>query len=89
MRYNEGGFNAPSREAIYTRINKLAFGESWQYDYEDFVAYDAVNRRTEPVAVHSSVLQRHEPTAPPVIVRKTWREVLDSSGQPEVHLKSR
>ena len=89
MRYNEGGFNAPSREAIYTRINKLAFGESWQYDYEDFVDYDAVNRRSEPATAPSSVLQRHEPTAPPVIVRKTWREALESSGQPEAHLKSR
>lgn len=89
MRYNEGGFNAPSREAIYTRINKLAFGESWQYDYEDFVSYDAVNRRSEPATAPSSVLQRHEPTAPPVIVRKTWREALESSGQPEAHLKSR
>ena len=89
MRYNEGGFNAPSREAIYTRINKLAFGESWQYDYEDFVAYDAVNRRSELATAPSSVLQRHEPTAPPVIVRKTWREALESSGQPEAHLKSR
>lgn len=89
MRYNQGGFNAPSREAIYTRINKLAFGESWQYDYEDFVSYDAVNRRSEPATAPSSVLQRHEPTAPPVIVRKTWREALESSGQPEAHLKSR
>lgn len=89
MRYNQGGFNAPSREAIYTRINKLAFGESWQYDYEDFVDYDAVNRRSEPATAPSSALQRHEPTAPPVIVRKTWREALESSGQPEAHLKSR
>ena len=89
MRYNVGGFNAPSREAIYTRINKLAFGESWQYDYEDFVSYDAVNRRSEPATAPSSALQRHEPTAPPVIVRKTWREALESSGQPEAHLKSR
>lgn len=74
MRYNDGGFNAPSREAIYIRINKLAFGESWEYNYEDFVAYDAVNRRTSPSATPSS-LRRFEPTAPPVVVRKTWREV--------------
>ena len=45
MRYNTGGFNAPSREAIWYRIHKLAYGESWQYNYEDFVEYDAVNRR--------------------------------------------
>ena len=45
MRYNTGGFNAPSREAIWYRIHKLAYGDSWQYNYEDFVEYDAVNRR--------------------------------------------
>ena len=39
------GFNAPSREAIYYRIHRLAFGESWEYDYEEFVTYDAINRQ--------------------------------------------
>lgn len=77
MRYNEGDFNAPSRECIYIRIHKLAFGADWQYDYEEFVAYDAVNRRTSPMTAPSYVLRRNEPTAPPVIVRKTWREVMD------------
>lgn len=31
-------FNAPSREAIWYRIHKLAYGDSWVYNYEDFVA---------------------------------------------------
>ena len=44
MRYNTGGFNAPSRYAIWYRIGKLAYGESWKGSYEDFVAYDQVNR---------------------------------------------
>jgi len=44
MRYNTGHFNAPSREAIYYRIHKLAFGNQWNYDYEEFVKYDAINR---------------------------------------------
>ena len=79
MRYNEGCFNAPSREAIYIRINKLAYGADWQYDYEDFVTYDAVNRRTQPTAAPSYVRRRLEPTAPPVIVRKTWREAMDEN----------
>ena len=39
-------FNAPSREAAYIRIHKLAYGSSWQYDYEEFVKYDAINRWT-------------------------------------------
>ena len=33
-------FNAPSREAIYKRVMKLAYGDSWTYDYEEFVKFD-------------------------------------------------
>ncbi len=43
MRYGYGRFNAPSREAIYYRIHKLAYGDGWEYDYEKFVEYDKVN----------------------------------------------
>jgi hypothetical protein len=32
MRHNTDGFNAPSREAIYYRINKLAYGADWEND---------------------------------------------------------
>lgn len=46
MRSNYGGFNAPSREAIYRRIHYLAYGVDWEYDYEEFVAYDAINRKS-------------------------------------------
>lgn len=46
MRSNSGVFNVPSREAIWCRIHRLAFGSSWRYDREDFVRYDAVNRVT-------------------------------------------
>lgn len=42
MHHRNGGFNAPSREAIYIRIHKLAYGSSWQYNYEEFVAWDAL-----------------------------------------------
>jgi hypothetical protein len=78
MRYNTGGFNAPSREAIYYRIHKLAYGNSWTYDYEKFVEYDEINRKTSAMqtAKHSMVLRPSEMTAPPVVVRKTWRDVL-------------
>lgn len=79
MRYNTGGFNAPSREAIYYRIHKLAYGDSWEYDYEDYVEYDAVNRASSASAPQKSrgnyVERRFEPTAPPVIVNKSWRDV--------------
>jgi len=36
-------YNVPSREAIYNRIHKLAYGYDWEYDYEAFVSWDAPN----------------------------------------------
>lgn len=76
MRYNVGDFNAPSREAIYHRIHKLAYGDSWQYDYEDFVEYDAVNRSaTASRAARPNYVERPlEPTSPPVVVRRSWKD---------------
>lgn len=37
-------FNAPSREAIYKRAMRLAYGDNWVYDYEKFVEFDAPAR---------------------------------------------
>jgi hypothetical protein len=48
MRHNTGQFNAPSREAIYYRLHKLAYGSKWHYNLEEFIEYDVVNRRTSP-----------------------------------------
>ncbi len=75
MRYNTGGFNAPSREAIYYRIHKLAYGEDWQYDYEKFVEWDAKNRKT--AAATRGVPYKstsYKPTHPPVVINKSWRD---------------
>ena len=44
MRYNDSPFNAPSRERLYQVIMKLSEGDSWVYDFEDFAAYDEINR---------------------------------------------
>ena len=43
MNSTDSGFNAPSREAIYYKIHKLAYGRDWEYNYEDFVTYDLPN----------------------------------------------
>ncbi len=78
MRYNTGGFNAPSREAIYYRIHKLAYGDSWEYDYEEFVEWDERNRTaaaSAPRKVARIPMKQMEHTAPPVVVKKSWREV--------------
>jgi hypothetical protein len=79
MRYNTGGFNAPSREAIYYRIHKLAYGDEWEYDYEEFVEWDAKNRKTEASATRAPYRiekpKDFKPTAPPVVINKNWRDV--------------
>lgn len=73
MRYNTGGFNAPSRESIYKRIMELS-GEG--YSWNAFVAYDAINRETQSSGVQSApaLLRHYEPLAPPVIVKGSWRD---------------
>lgn len=47
MKDNSGTFNAPSREIIWRRIHRLAYGDSWKYDYDDFADYDRINRKPE------------------------------------------
>ncbi|MBR5148114.1 MAG: hypothetical protein IKV15_02820, partial [Bacteroidaceae bacterium] len=76
MRYNTGGFNAPSREAIYYRIHKLAYGDSWEYDYEEFVEWDARNRTAEAALARAKSRKptNYRPTHPPVIVSKSWKD---------------
>ena len=75
--------NAPSREAIYYRIHKLAYGADWEYDYETFVAYDEVNRSTavQTAATRTYVLKPAEMSELKVIPM-TWREALDNSVKP-------
>ena len=86
MRYNFGGFNAPSREAIYYRIHKLAYGEEWEYDYEKFVEWDAKNRKKadSPLLMPSrEAIRNFVPTHPPVIKQMNWREALEDKQAPK------
>lgn len=82
MNHNTGGFNAPSRYAIWYRIGKLAYGDSWNGTYEDFVAYDAVNRTSAATAVRRQkrnyVEKQRPPLAPPVVIGHSWREAKKS-----------
>lgn len=73
MRYNTGGFNAQSREAIYKKIMKFSEGDAWTYDYETFVAFDAPARSAEAVtraAAQCAAVDKANfiPLAPPVMV---------------------
>ena len=58
MNSTDSGFNAPSREAIYYRIHKLAFGKDWDYNFEDFVAYDADNIAADKAKSSMSNIRR-------------------------------
>lgn len=73
MRYSRGGYNAPSREAIYYRIHKLAFGTDWVYNFEDFVEWDTKNRNKRTRAIHNDSEQKPITTSPPVIMEETWK----------------
>ncbi|MCQ2051581.1 MAG: M64 family metallo-endopeptidase [Bacteroidaceae bacterium] len=90
MRYNTGGFNAPSREAIWYRIHKLAYGEEWQYNYEDFVTYDAINRTPAAQAASRAKVAKaaaarkgkpFQPLHEPVIVKHSWRDAVNNPGK--------
>ncbi len=80
MRYNAGGFNAPSRYAIWYRINKLAYGEDWEGGYEDFVTFDQAHHQSTAStksAPRNFVEKQLPPLAQPVVVNKDWRELLN------------
>lgn len=64
---NVGQFNAPSREAIYKRAMKIANGNSWVYNYEDFVSFDAPARTATRAIKHYQPRKDFKPTVPPVI----------------------
>jgi hypothetical protein len=89
MYNNTGKFNAPSREAIYRRIHKLAHGPQWEYSREEFVEYDmSVNfgaqttTRSAAMAADMVVgaavatLPEGSPAPLPDINPLTWREEL-------------
>ncbi|MBR1927195.1 MAG: Ig-like domain-containing protein [Bacteroidales bacterium] len=63
-------FNAPSRMAAYYRIHKLAYGSSWKFDYEEFVKYDAINRKTSASPARATGVGAIAPVphTPPVIM---------------------
>lgn len=67
MRYNVGGFNAPSREMIYYRIHKLAYGADWTYDYDAFKNWDAKNIREHAARAVTAAPKDFVPLAPPVV----------------------
>lgn len=72
-------FNAPSREMIYYRIHKLAYGKDWEYDFEDFVKYDEINRNNPSntrTKSHARLFNTNSNHCPPVYIDKSWDELI-------------
>lgn len=75
MRYNTGGYNAPSREAIYRRIQGISQGPGWKFDRETFVAQDVKNvtrkvmKEKRKCVAKIKEQPRH---TPPVVIRRPW-----------------
>lgn len=76
MRNDYTRFNAPSREAIYKRIMKLSEGDDWEYSYDKFVIYDAINRnkRSSNVSSYTNDTREHINHQPPTIIKGSWRD---------------
>lgn len=76
--YEGYGFNAPSREAIYHRIHKIAYGKEWEYDYEEFVKYDAKNigesRKTRTRSGDGFRYVENISHQSPIIIKHSWRD---------------
>lgn len=71
MNDNTGIFNAPSRYAIWYRINKLSNGSEWTGTYEDFVSWDLNHRSAQaPARIGRSRAPEKPlpPLAPPVVM---------------------
>ena len=77
--YYNPNFNAPSRALIWKRIMKLSEGESWNYDYNAFKTWDKAHPIKTRVTTRSAVERPDfkEVHLPPVVIRKTWKEVID------------
>lgn len=63
MRYNTGGFNAPSRQSIYRRIMEKSGGA---YSFEAFLEYDEINRNRIESGSRSGNLRKGPVGLPPV-----------------------
>ena len=72
---NAGGeYSVPAREAIYKKIHKMAYGEDWQFNFEDFVRWDraifalpqpAMKYRPNPTIGHAKPMFKIEESISP------------------------
>ena len=71
-------FNAPCRAQLYKRIMILSEGKNWEFDYDAFVNWDKAHRDKSQASMMKRGSTDSEPSnnIPPVVVEKTWRQVM-------------
>lgn len=81
MNSGTGHFNAPSRKTIYHIIGQRAYGDASQFDYDSFVAYDAINRtNNNNVSGWPNYRQTIlPPLHSPVVKNQSWKDVISQS----------
>lgn len=80
MNENVGTYNAPSREAIWHRIQTLAYGSAYQYSYEAFTAWDLAHKMqySSPAAPSGrGVKQALPPLGKPVV--RQWNGLSEAT----------
>jgi len=71
--FNSGHFNAPSREAIWYRAHKLAYGADWEYHYEDFVAWDMAHSYYSTTSqTKANFVEAPITCTRPVVFKESW-----------------
>lgn len=53
------GFNPPSRLAIYKRAMRLAYGDSWQYNHDEFIKFDEKGRKENAYTPTRTYVEDH------------------------------
>ena len=74
--YSSSHFNVIGRVMIYKRCMKIAYGDSWQFDYEEFVKFDLEKAKAEYEEIKKQYPQYSKSLrlgAPPVIINKTTK----------------
>ncbi len=75
--YSSSHFNVIGRVMIYKRCMKIAYGDSWQFDYEEFVKFDLEKAKAEYKADQERYPSNYSKSlrlgAPPVIINKTTK----------------
>ena len=69
-------FNVASRVMIYKRCMNLAYGDSWEFNYEDFVKFDLEKAKAEHEEIRKQYPEYSKSIsfcAPPIIMDKTTK----------------